>query len=499
MTDDAPPRTYSLKSQLLFWLLIPLFVISAVALFDAWRSARATADDILDRVLSGSVLAIAERVVVSDNGRLEIDIPYVALEMLTSSAQDRVFYKVARPDGTFITGYEALPVPASMEPELGKIGFADGRFLGSDIRLAVYSGAASTGLASVEFLVAVAETTNARVGLAQSIFLRSALRQAVLLIAAPLVIWFAVTRALRPLYGLRDAIGRRSQDDLRPIIRPVPAEMAGLLDSTNGFLARLRSAVGALRRFTGNASHQLRTPLAIIRTELALAARAQGLEDARRHAGAADRAAQQAGRILAQLLVLARIDEAASKSPDDRITDISAVARAVVSDHVRAADAAGIDLGFEGESEVRARCDEMLATEMIGNLVENAINYAGTGSVVSVRSYSRADAAVIEVADDGPGIDDRMKPAVLERFNRGEAETRDGAGLGLSVVAEIAELYAGTVELLDSPAGGLLARVALPRLPRPAAAGEAGTGSARNTAPRAGAFQYSGKRSPTRN
>lgn len=453
-------RPFSLKTQLLFWLLAPILIISVVALIDAWRSANTTANQILDRVLAGPVLAIAERIVVGDNGALEIDIPYVALEMLTSSAQDRVFYRVGLPDGTFVTGYKDLAVPNAANPPLDEVTYSDGRFLGADIRLASYAGAASTGLKSLHFLVTVAETTNARVALAQSIFLASLLRQLVLMVAAPVVVWFAVTRALHPLTGLQQAIGRRSPEDLRPIARPVPIEMSGLLETTNNFLARLNSALGALRHFTGNASHQLRTPLAIMRTELALTARARTLKAAKAHAAAADQSAEQAGRILSQLLLLARIDEAATRRSDPSSADLSAIARTLVADYFAQADGQGLDLGFDGAQSVTCAADPMLLSEMMRNLVENAIRYSGTGGEITVRTLSKDGTAFVEVVDSGPGIPDDQKAAVLERFNRGD-RSGTGTGLGLSVVKEIAELYGGGLALLDAPGGGLIARVNL--------------------------------------
>ena len=101
-------RPYSLRRRLLLWLMVALLAVAALAVVDTWREARDTANSLSDRVLAGSVLAIAERVIVTEDGTLEVDVPYVALEMLTSAAQDRVFYRVDGPDG-FITGYQTLP------------------------------------------------------------------------------------------------------------------------------------------------------------------------------------------------------------------------------------------------------------------------------------------------------------------------------------------------------------------------------------------------------
>lgn len=165
---------YSLRRRLLGWLLISTAVIGVVALADTYREAIKTANAVSDRVLAGSALAIAERVVVAEDGSLQVDIPYVALEMLTSAAQDRVFYRVDGPPGEFITGYQTLP---SLSESTGQwTSFADAVFRGEPIRVAALRRSASTGVNSVPFVVTVAETTIARRQLAQTIIIRSALR-----------------------------------------------------------------------------------------------------------------------------------------------------------------------------------------------------------------------------------------------------------------------------------------------------------------------------------
>lgn len=176
----------SLRGRLLAWLLISTAVIGTVALFDTYREAVKTANTVSDRVLAGSALAIAERVVVAENGTLEVDIPYVALEMLTSAAQDRVFYRVEGPPGQFITGYQTLP---TVERKQGQpTAFADAAFRGEPIRLAVLERSASTGINSLPFVVTVAETTIARRQLTQAILLRSALRLALMITGAAVIV-----------------------------------------------------------------------------------------------------------------------------------------------------------------------------------------------------------------------------------------------------------------------------------------------------------------------
>ncbi|PDT49651.1 sensor histidine kinase [Sinorhizobium fredii] len=438
---------YSLRRRLLGWLLISTAVIGVIALMDTYREAVKTANVVSDRVLAGSALAIAERVVVAEDGTLQVDIPYVALEMLTSAAQDRVFYRVDGPPGAFITGYQTLP---SLPEVAGQsTSFADAVFRGEPIRLAVLRRSASTGVNSVPFVVTVAETTIARRQLTQTILLHSALRLGLMIAGAALIVWVAVTFSLRPLYRLGDAIAERSPDDLHPIGERVPSEVQGLVDTVNSFMVRLQSALDALRHFTGNASHQLRTPLAIIRTQLALARRSATVEEARAAALKADEAVANAERILAQLLLMAKIDAAAKEEArgSERI-ELGRLARSVTAEHVPAAGEVGIDLGFAGEGEHWIRAEPLLVGELLKNLIGNALLYAGRGAEVTVRVSGPEDAVALEVEDNGPGIRPELREAVMKRFRRGGNEA-PGTGLGLPIVEEIAALYGGAMRLED--------------------------------------------------
>ncbi|ASY72985.1 histidine kinase [Sinorhizobium fredii USDA 205] len=452
---------YSLRRRLLGWLLISTAVIGVVALMDTYREAVKTANVVSDRVLAGSALAIAERVVVAEDGTLQVDIPYVALEMLTSAAQDRVFYRVDGPPGAFITGYQTLP---SLPEVAGQsTSFADAVFRGEPIRLAVLRRSASTGVNSVPFVVTVAETTIARRQLTQTILLHSALRLGLMIAGAALIVWVAVTFSLRPLYRLGDAIAERSPDDLHPIGERVPSEVQGLVDTVNSFMVRLQSALDALRHFTGNASHQLRTPLAIIRTQLALAHRSATVEEARAAASKADEAVANAERILAQLLLMAKIDAAAKEEArgSERI-ELARLARSVTAEHVPAAGEVGIDLGFAGEEEHWIRAEPLLIGELLKNLVGNALLYAGRGAEVTVRVSALNEGVALEVEDNGPGIRPELREAVLKRFRRGGNEA-PGTGLGLPIVEEIAALYGGTMRLEDGEGGrGLKVAVTFP-------------------------------------
>lgn len=451
---------YSLRRRLLAWLLLATAVIGVIALLDTWGEAEKTANEVSDRVLMGSALAIAERVIVSENGELEVDIPYVALEMLTSAAQDRVFYRVDGPPGIFVTGYQSLPSIPRAEGQA--VAFKDDVFRGEPIRVAALSRSASTGVNSVPFLVTVAETTIARQQLMQTILLRSALRLLFMIFGAAVIVWIAVTVSLRPLYRFSEAIAQRSPNDLHPITEPVPTEVQGLVDTVNSFMLRLESALDALRNFTGNASHQLRTPLAIVRTQLAIAQRSADAQTAAAAMAKADAAVADGEHILGQLLLMARID-AATRAASLQETDLSALAQALTAENVPVAADVGIDLGFEGDENARILGDPLLIGELLKNLITNSLLYAGRGAVVTVRVRKDGAQTVLEVEDNGPGIAAEIRDSVLRRFERGGRSDGQGSGLGLPIVEEIARLHGASLALLSGEAGrGLTVRLEFP-------------------------------------
>lgn len=452
---------WSLRRTLIVWLFTPLLPLSIVLMWESYFEARRQADHAFDRALLGSALAIADRVVLSPDGTLDVDVPYVALEMLTSAAGDRVFYQVRGADRQLSTGYEDLPQP-DQAPGLDPV-FYHGFYKGSPIRAIALAGAASNAQRSAGFRVVVAETTQGRQNLARETMVRSALRLGALILVAGLVLWIGVQRGLRPLERLEQAVGRRSPDDLRPLEHAVPREADNLMQAINGLIFRLRDSLSALRRFTGNAGHQLRTPLSIIRTSLALARRAGTAEERDTRIAEAEAGARDAERLVEQLLLLARVEESRAGEHSGEVVDLNTLAEEVARERGAAALKAGLELAFEpAPNPATIRGDAVLLRELLLNLIDNAIRYAGPGPA-TVRVRAGGGTWTVEVEDEGPGIDAAARTRALSRFGQLDRHATEGAGLGLAISAEIADRFGGTLTLDPGrDERGLCVRVALP-------------------------------------
>ncbi len=278
-----------------------------------------------------------------------------------------------------------------------------------------------------------------------------------------LLIWFAVSDGLRPLSSLARDIGKRSAERLAPVDETaVPVEVRPLTNALNRLLEQLDQALSLERRFASDASHELRTPLAVIRTHAQIALRSK--DSAERAEALQDliSGVDRATHLCSQLLLLARLDPEAADSAYHAASLRDAVAQAI-ADKEAAGAAKSLALACtlpEHDPGVVAVEPSALGV-LVANLLDNAIKYTPPGGHVRVSVVPKGDRTVLQVTDSGPGIPAVDRPRVLQRFYRANGASVPGAGLGLSIVQRICELYGAEIALLDGDDGqGLRVEVA---------------------------------------
>ncbi|MDG4719704.1 MULTISPECIES: sensor histidine kinase [Thalassospira] len=428
-------------------------MISSLMLLEVRSNAIKSTNQAFDRALLSSALAIADRVVLI-GGKIEVDVPYVALEMLTSAAEDRVFYQVSTGQGEFITGYEDLPpVPEQFLPLHEEPVFYDAVYNGEPVRIGAISRYVASVRKATRFHVLVAETMGTRTSLSEDILASAAARQILLIMLAAIIVWFGIGQGLKPLTRLEEALNRRSPTDLRPILHDVPTEVRHLVGAINQLFGRLENSLKTMQRFTADAAHQLRTPLAALRTQAELGQREKDSEKMRQIMATIAASTRQTSHLANQLLASARAaPEGLAGRPFERI-DLCEITRSVTSAKVPAAIESGIDLGYEGLTEPAFILgDATLIEELLKNLVHNALIYCPDGSAVTVRleKIDHQDAVRLTVEDNGPGIPVEHHKDVFKRFYRiNDNKQEDGCGLGLSIVKEIAMRHETKVKLSE--------------------------------------------------
>lgn len=286
-----------------------------------------------------------------------------------------------------------------------------------------------------------------------------------LLLALPglaLLIWFSIGRGLQPLQSLSAAIAARSAGKLDLItLYGVPTEVQTLITSLNDLLQRLSHSMDQERRFTADAAHELRTPLAAIKVqaEVALAAQDKPQQDQALH-GIIE-GINRTTRLSEQLLMLARLDHLTPESQQS--VELVELARQCAA---RSADSAldrDIDLSVNSATPCQVWGDPVLLEALIGNLIDNAIRYTQPQGCIEVGIQTTRESVMLTVKDDGPGLSQQDKERVLHRFYRAEGNGTSGSGLGLSIVERIAQVHRATLELETGLHGrGLGVRILFP-------------------------------------
>ena len=442
----------TLRAQLLWYLLVPLGLLWAADALHTFLTVRAVINSAYDRALYASALAISERVTLSGTTPV-VDIPPLALEVLDTASQERLFYRVGyrvgRGEGAFLTGYPDLPPPPSAPSDAPL--FYDQRYRGDDVRVTALQTTFPSDPA-VTVLVQVAETVGGRGGRTQELVARELVAQLLMLTLAAAIVWLGITRGLRPLTWVSRDVADRSAVDLTAIApHDVPEEVWPLVLAVNGLMARLRRTIAAQRRFIADASHQLRTPLAVVQAKAELALREEDPEAIRSALADLHEHSKATSHLATQLLSVDRADP--EHAGESRVLDLEAVARDACAALVPEALAREVDLGFEGEGAARISGREHLLREALANLVRNAVQYGARPGTVTVSVARREGLAVLAVEDDGPGVPESERGRVLERFYRMPGSSGPGAGLGLPIVKQIADSHGATLHLLEGPGG----------------------------------------------
>lgn len=415
--------------------------------FSAYSFADRFANDAYDEIMLNSADSIVARILETEHG-LVVDLPPAARAILEHNDMDRFFYKVVTVGGKQLSADADLPLPpeAASLPHW-KPKFTNGHVNGLNMRLCVIKVPVK-GSETDEAIVIVAETLNARNHFAKEITLSIVVPQLFFILLSAIAVSVGVSHALLPLKNLRDSLRNRSQYDLTPISEDdTPNEVQPLVVAINELMIKLAQDLDAQRRFVGNAAHQLRTPLAGLKTYVALLKR-------KKQADTADLLDQldvgmdRLNKLVGGLLSLAKAEPSANRSTDMITVDVNSIAGDITKALATEADAKNVKLELIGSSESpKIQGDPNRLQDLVSNLIDNAIAYAPRESTVRVLVDCRQQQVRLVIEDDGPGIPPDERDKVFERFYRVLGSGVEGSGLGLSIVKEIAIMHDATVAI----------------------------------------------------
>ena len=439
-TRLALPGSSSIRRNLLLGILLPVVVFLVYNTSSLYRQSLQSINTAYDRSLLASAKVIGEQLTVQGYDELalvESTVPYSALEAFEADNQSRLFYRVSSMAGELIGGFAELPLwrghIAQQPPYAALVDFYNGEFRGMPVRIAALLQPVASPNGRGMAIVQVAETLQIRESLAREILLATLLKQALLFVCIAVVVVFVVRRATMPILQLSEQLNNRSDDDLQPLHAPVatPLEVLPLVDSTNRVMARLAHLLQHQKRFVRDASHQLRTPLAVLKAQVQSALRGdveprQALQEI---SCTVDRATQLAN----QMLSLAKVEQLQQSEPLQTV-DLTAIVRDMVIE--LSPLLAEKNLQFELDSDdVQLPSHPWMLRELVRNLLHNAIQHSPDGAPLQVALQHKDGTASLRISDWGSGVSPHIQARLAEPFVT--SNLNGGSGLGLAICRSI--------------------------------------------------------------
>jgi two-component system sensor histidine kinase TctE len=438
----------TLRYQLLKWVVLPMVVLLLLNVVLTYKFGYDSANRRHDRFLIDASAILLDQL-VTHSGNVQFNIHSGALSLLSGDSKDKVYYFVGGLHNEYQFGASDLPLPhgkLSATPN-----YYQAEYNGQKVRM-VAAIFPESDVPDQQAVVIVAKTLNLRTERVQEWIWRILPAQFLLIVAASFMLWWGVGRGLRTLLQMRDEVTGRSLHDLQPLNEEkVVAEIRPLISGFNQLLGRLESSIAVQKRFIADAAHQLRTPIAGLKAQAELAIHLDDPAEMRHSLQQIHRATEQTSHLVQQLLALARAEPEAQSHNSMLGLDLVTLAQKTTGQWVNKALDKNIDLGFE--SKISDPChmfgNPVLLTEMLNNLIDNALRYTPNNGQVTVRVQRESAQLIVEVEDNGIGIEASLRERVFERFYRVLGSDQTGCGLGLAIVREIVTYHAGQIIVLS--------------------------------------------------
>lgn len=446
---EAIRVSISLRNRLAISLIGGAAILAILLFFGVRNFAAQIAQQSQDSVLGASVTSILDVALIRD-GTVEIDFPYSSFSMLSTPSDDRIFHAIYQ-DDTLLSGYDTLP-PAQTSSS-GKSQYQTVEFNGVLVRVATASRTLVGLNLRTRISVSVAQTQDDLSGTLNRISRSAGFLGIGFFLFAVLLSFWAASRTIVPLKRLATSVARRGPHDLTPVASPVPTELVPLVSSLNKFMARLEQSLNQSEDFIAEAAHRVRTPLATVRSYAeATLHRVDGDENRqalRSMVRAIDESSRAAGQLLDHAMITFRADHL-----DRQELDLADLVGELVLRLTPVAEMKDIELHLDGSGPVKTTGDPILLQNAIRNLIENALNYSPSESVIDISVTSDPTCRVI-ISDQGPGFAMDEINVVSGRFARGR-DTKGvvGSGLGLTIASDVAKAHGGALRLENNPKGG---------------------------------------------
>lgn len=444
-----------------FWIVPAIVVAMATTLWFSATTIREMADSAYDRSLAGAVRAIDANI-STESGGVGVELPYNLFAFFQLTAQGKVYFNVSTSDGLVQIGDVLLPQTGGLAS--GELRFEDGTYFGEQIRIGTLKRPLDAGKPEgTQITIQVAETKVSRTSFRNELILRAVLRDLLVVAVIAALLAVGVFLAVKPLNRLREAIDAKEPDDLTPVeVSSLPLEVIPLVQAMNGLMQRTVDQAEQQRRFLDDASHQLRTPMTILRTQIDYALHQDNLGEIRQTLGASRDVLERAVRTTNQLLALAKArTHQGTEIYPQTVLNLSETAADTIRTLWPRIRARRMDCVLEAPDDpVCILANEGLLQEAFMNILDNAVSYTQEGSLIAVVIRQQDGIAAIDFIDEGPGMNAEELAHAGTRFRSGNVK---GSGLGLAIALTVARASGGTMVVKNrDDRSGLIVSIVVP-------------------------------------
>lgn len=443
-------KNYSLRRRLILWISLPILGATLLALLTSYLFARHEVEEVYDAQLVHSakvLLQLTQHEIMEDEGfHLGLENPdlqhryerklgfrvWVDNEVLTQSPSTEDF-----------AGFEAPP------------GFSDQTIGAHEWRFFVFIDPVN------KIKIEVSERYDIRYELVIQLMISLILPALVFIPVIFLIVWVGVRKVLKPVVKISADMDKRSSNDLSPIQKDeLPQEIAPLVLALNRLFSRIEESFNRERQFTDNAAHELRTPLAAMKTQAqVLLKKAYDMPECKAGLENLHASVDRAAHMVDQLLSFTRLQ---ADQIEFKTIDLSALAGEVMKDISPLAVRKKIDLEADVAEALTVKGNKHALVIMLRNLIDNAIKFTPANGKITVSVFEKKHKVIIKISDTGPGIEDTEKDKVFERFYRVQ-KNKQGSGLGLSMAKWVCDVHAADIALSDNDPSGLVVTVTMER------------------------------------
>ena len=440
----------SLRQHLVNWLFTPLYLLLLFSTIIGYIAALKLSNQPYDLLLTERAWLMASRFDLTPD-----QVMPAVTDLLPDGASHMTFTLFDAQHNPLL-GNANLPRPRPRDFAAKGPWVRNTNLGGEKVRLLTLYFQTTRRTPGTHYVLVIAEPIKDRLVLGRGILANIVIPQFIFILIAGAAVWIGLNHGFEPLERLRRQVAARQRDDLSPLDEArAPGEIRPFIREINHLLERLRVAMESQRQFVAHAAHQLRTPFAGLVSQAELASREEAPPPVQEALQRICQGAKRCGRLVNQLLALARNAPEAVQGSGSEQLDLGMLARDSAAQWAPEALRKGVDLGFASDTEgvvlVHGHASSLM--DMVDNLVDNAVRYTPSGGHVTVSVGTDAGAAWLRVEDDGVGIPPDMREKVFQRFFRLAGSTQPGSGLGLAIVREAAGRLGAKVEVTDGVMG----------------------------------------------